>query len=54
MKKKRKNLSKNEILFRMRCNEIAANNVEKFMAGDISLEELISKVYGLDKNNKQG
>ena len=43
-KKKRRNLSKGELLFQMKCNEIASKNIEAFMSGEITLQELFDKV----------
>lgn len=49
MKKKRRNLTKQELLFKLKCNEAAAKNVRQFMAGEVSLEDLMRKVYGTEK-----
>ena len=38
----------------MKCNEVAAKNIEGFMSGKISLEDLMKKVYGIkpkEENN---
>lgn len=44
---KRKNMSKSEILFKMKCNEVAMKNVKAFMSGEVTLEDLMRKVYGV-------
>lgn len=44
--KKRRNLTKEELIFKLKCNEIATKNIEKFMSGELSLEYLFSKIQG--------
>ena len=54
IKRKRTNKSKKDLLFQMKCNEVAAKNIEGFMSGEISLEDLMKKVYGIkpkEENN---
>ena len=41
---KRRNLTKNEILFKMRCNEVAMKNINGFMSGEITFADLLEKV----------
>ena len=53
-KKKKKNLTKAELLFKLRCNEVASKNISKFMSGELSLEDLMEKVYGVKKVEKTG
>ena len=47
---KRKNMSKSEILLKMKCNEVAMKNVKAFMSGEVTLEDLMRKVYGIKPN----
>ena len=54
IKRKRTNKSKKDLLFQMKCNEVAAKNIEGFMSGEISLGDLMKKVYGIkskEENN---
>ena len=44
-KKKRTPKTKADLLFQMRCNEVAAKNIEGFMSGEVSLQDLMRKVY---------
>lgn len=41
---KRRNLTKNEILFKMKCNEVAMKNINEFMSGEITFADLLEKV----------
>ena len=50
---KRKNMSKSEILFKMKCNEVAMKNVKAFMSGDVTLEDLMRKVYGIKPKKEE-
>ena len=53
-KKKRTPKTKADLLFQMRCNEVAAKNIEGFMSGEVSLQDLMRKVYGIkskEENN---
>ena len=50
---KRKNMSKSEILFKMKCNEVAMKNVKAFMSGEVSLEDLMRKVYGIKPKKEE-
>lgn len=50
---KRRNLTKNEILFKMRCNEVAMKNIEGFMSGEVSLQDLMRKVYGIKPKEEE-
>ena len=54
IKRKRTNKSKKDLLFQMKCNEVAAKNIEGFMSGEVSLQDLMRKVYGIkpkEENN---
>ena len=46
VKRKRTPKTKADLLFQMRCNEVAAKNIEGFMSGEVSLQDLMRKVYG--------
>ena len=50
---KRKNMSKSEILFKMKCNEVAMKNVKAFMSGEVTLEDLMKKVYGIKPKKEE-
>ena len=53
-KKKRTPKTKADLLFQMRCNEVATKNIEGFMSGEVSLQDLMRKVYGIkpkEENN---
>ena len=52
-KKKRTPKTKADLLFQMRCNEVAAKNIEGFMSGEVSLEDLMRKVYGIKPQEEE-
>ena len=52
-KKKRTPKTKADLLFQMRCNEVAAKNIEGFMSGEVSLEDLMRKVYGIKPKEEE-
>ena len=52
-KKKRTPKTKADLLFQMRCNEVAAKNIEGFMSGEVSLEDLMRKVYNIKPKEEE-
>lgn len=53
VKRKRTPKTKADLLFQMRCNEVAAKNIEGFMSGEVSLEDLMRKVYGIKPKEEE-
>ena len=47
--KKRAPKTKADLIFQMRCNEIAAKNVRKFMAGEVTVDDLFKKALGVEE-----
>ena len=52
-KKKRIPKTKADLIFQMRCNEVAMKNVRKFMAGEVTMDELFKKALGIEEKEEK-